>query len=196
MGFFGNLVHGAEEFLSPALHAAHPLIEAAEGAGGMLGTAGKFAGKYLPGVGCAMGVGTALHQGYEAIHSSGEERWDHIGNAVMGGAGAVASFCPPAAAYLGAGELAVNGAGAASGALGGPKFSAGGLVGQGLHSMYDFAHEHPLAAAAGAAIPIPGLLPAMTAGNAAWNWMTGRGRRNEGGEHAAPAPTAAPAHAR
>ena len=102
--------------------------------------------KAMPFVGAGIGAAQFGYHGYEAYQHRDEinggyadnEFWKNTGEATLGGAGAIASFCPPAALYLGAGELALNTVGGIAGAIN-PKygFSAGSAVGAAEHLAYD-----------------------------------------------------------
>ena len=80
--------------------------------------------KYLPYVGTAVGVGQFGYHAHEAANTpdngsyTNNEHWTHTGEATLGAAGAAASWCPIAAAYLGGGELALDGLGAGMGWVG------------------------------------------------------------------------------
>jgi hypothetical protein len=156
-------VNFGTNYVSPAMHAFEkPLEEGLNAAPGFLGPTGKVVAEKLPFIGAAIGGGSALYHSHEAANTadngtwgSHNEHWNHVGEATLGGASAAASFCPPAALYLGAGELAANGLGAASGAVGNginhlfgthldTGFSAGSLVGQAEHAAsYVSAEKHP-----------------------------------------------------
>jgi len=131
-GILGALEH----YAMPALHAvagvAEPIMH---GAGGALATAGHA----IPLVGAGIGAVQAVGHGIAAYNSQGNERWDHIGSAVLGGVGGALSFCPPAAAYLGAGELGWNAGVAGTGALTGRSTDgayANQLLGTGLRHLF------------------------------------------------------------
>jgi len=152
-----------EKYAIPAGHAAvgaweaggEHLVKAFEGAGASAHAAESMAGmaspavKAIPYVGAALGTGQALYHGNEMLKHTDQadggyannQFYTEMGEATLGGAGAVASFCPAASLYLGAGELAVNGLGWASGKLFGDEygFSAGSVVGAAEHGVKDAA---------------------------------------------------------
>jgi hypothetical protein len=131
-----------------AQHAFEHVGLSAGEAGAIAGTTGTVA-KALPYLGMGIGLGQAGYHGYEMMQHtdqsdgsySNNEFYTEMGEATLGGAGAVASFCPPAALYLAGGELALNGLGAASGAIFGDdySFSAGSVVGGIEHGVHDAA---------------------------------------------------------
>ncbi|MCE9574194.1 MAG: hypothetical protein K8W52_13690 [Deltaproteobacteria bacterium] len=131
-----------EKYILPAAHVAEHFAEPLMHSG-----VGATVGKALPFLGAAIGGGQAAYHGYEMMQHTDQaqgsyannEFYTEMGEATLGGAGAAASFCPPAALYLGAGELALNGLGALSGAVLGDdySFSAGSVVGGIEHGVAD-----------------------------------------------------------
>lgn len=129
-----------------AEHAFQHAGATAQEASAIAGTASPLF-KALPYVGAALGGGQAAYHGYEMMQHTDQaqgsyannEFYTEMGEATLGAGGAVASFCPPAALYLGAGELALNGLGALSGAVLGDdySFSAGSVVGGIEHGIAD-----------------------------------------------------------
>jgi hypothetical protein len=101
MGFIQGLV---DEWALPALHTAEGLTHM-----GAFGHAAEGAlesgGKIVPLLGAAIGLIDAGVNIYQAVNHTGDERWDHIGGAVLGALGAI----PAVGAYTGGAELAWNG---------------------------------------------------------------------------------------
>ena len=146
MGFAGDLLVGASEF-------AHG--ERAAGLGDM--AAGVLTGaaavpaltKRIPGLGVAAGLSTAVGHGVEAARHVDEidkgyqnnQFWTNAGDATLGVADAAAALDPTGVSGMavGATELALDGAGALSGALFGNdyRFTAGSAVGAGEHMLFD-----------------------------------------------------------
>ena len=111
---------------------------AAEGESGFLSklgpmgaAVGKLGGKYLPWVGTGIGVGQFGYHAHEAANTEdngnyvNNQHWNQVGEASLGAIGAAASWCPPAALYLGAGEIATD-------ALG----WGAGMTGEGINSLF------------------------------------------------------------
>ena len=149
VGFVGGFLNGASELAQGKIGAGLGDLGAAAMSG--VGFLNPEMAADVPGLGVAAGAMTAVGHGYEAYQARGEidkgyqnnNFWTESGNATLGAAGAAASFCPPAALYLGAGQLALDGAGALAGAIGGEKyrFSAGSVVGGAEHLAYDTAQS-------------------------------------------------------
>ena len=118
--------------------------ETVEHGGGLLGDFGKafgVAGNVVSGISGAV-------NGYEAVEDfskegyHSDEAWDHVGGAILGGAGAATAalgpYAPIASAALGAGEIATDAVGAGMGAAFGKDagFSADSVVGGMARGMF------------------------------------------------------------
>ena len=188
--------HRGIEALEGLEHEARALTLGAEGESSMLGRFGPTAakvgrvfGRYLPWVGTGIGVGQFGYHAHEAANTEdngsyfNNEHWNHVGEASLGAVGAAASWCPPAALYLGGGELATDALGWASGKVGDginntfgthldTHFTAGSVVGETEHLMSNFsARNHPLMNGA-----LMGACPAMALAANAGDLVTGSGQ--------------------
>jgi hypothetical protein len=102
MGFIQGLI---DDYGIPALHAVEGLAHAGALGHAAEGVVESGGGKIVPLLGTAIGLIDAAVNTYQAINSTGDNRWDHIGGAVLGALGAI----PAVGAYTGGAELAFNG---------------------------------------------------------------------------------------